>query len=71
MAGIKVVNLKTAPIEIKLQGFGRNDLTQNKETKQWEMITIRDPRFSIFCHDYDLLFVNYANTQERTFFSKS
>ena len=45
----KGVELKnSANWRTKLQGFGRNDLTQNKETKQWEMITIRDPRFSTF-----------------------
>ena len=45
----KGVELKnSANLKIKSQGFGRNDLIQNKETKQWEMITIRDPRFSIF-----------------------
>ena len=45
-------------------------MTQNKETKQWEMITIRDPRFSTFYDCLFVLFVNCANTQEHTFFSK-
>ena len=69
----KGVEHKNSPnSKMKLQGFGRNDLTQNKETKQWEMITIRDPRFSTFVVMIMILFVlfvKYANTQERTFFS--
>ena len=33
-----------------LQGFGRTDLKQNEESKQWEMITIGDNR----CHKHIL-----------------
>ena len=38
------------PIVSTLQGFGRTDLKQNEESKQWEMITIGDNR----CHKHIL-----------------
>ena len=34
-------------LALTLQGFGRTDLKQNVESKQWEMITIDDARSAL------------------------
>ena len=75
MAGIKVLNIKTATMKYKIAGVWSEwfDPEQGNQTVG-DDYNQRPKVFNFVCHYYDLLFVlfvNYANTQEGTLFSKS